>query len=273
MGAIEPRPIEILSEADAAAGLARSTEAGWNQTVADWLLFLRRGTVYGVRDPDGRVIATAAILPYGRTAWISLVLVKAAERRRGLARALMARCLAQADAAGWQTRLDATPDGAAVYAPLGFRPTDELVRYRRPSCSPPRQGVEIETSGPLLTLDREAFGLDRSALIHDLAARPDSAAWGDAAACCLVRDGRRARHIGPVYGREPEAVADLIGRVAAAEPGELIVDAYAGRERARTALETLGFAAERSFLRMVRGGEPPGRSPEVAVAGAGPEYG
>lgn len=273
MGATEARPIAILAEPDALCGLALSAEAGWNQTLADWLLFLRRGTVYGVRDPHGRVVATAAILSYGSVAWISLVLVTVAWRRRGLARALMTRCLAQADAAGWQTRLDATPDGAAVYAPMGFRAADELVRWRRPATTLEGVSTREERIGALLALDREALGLDRSAILNELASRPESAVWGDADACCLVRDGRRARHLGPLHGRDPVAVADLLGRVTSAEPGELVIDAYTNRGRTRAALRALGFAAERSFLRMARGGRLPGSVPGIALAGAGPEYG
>ncbi len=97
--------------------------------------------------------------------------------------------------------------------------------------------------------------------------------WGDARAGGLVREGRRALHIGPVYGRDPDAAPDLLARVASDEPGELVIDAYADRERTRAALEALGFAAERSFLRMARGGELPGPVPGIALAGAGPEYG
>ena len=60
-------------------------DAGWNQTAADWRAFLALGTVHAMRDQTGRVIATAATLPYGgRFAWISMVLVAREYQRRGL---------------------------------------------------------------------------------------------------------------------------------------------------------------------------------------------
>ena len=69
----------------------------------------------------GRVIATAATLPYGgRCAWISMVLVSGAHRRRGLATRLLHRCISDITASGLVPVLDATPAGAKVYAPLGF---------------------------------------------------------------------------------------------------------------------------------------------------------
>ena len=60
------------SELDDAGALV--AESGWNQVAADWRIFQEFGTAYAVRD-HARVIATAATLPYGQRAWISMVLV------------------------------------------------------------------------------------------------------------------------------------------------------------------------------------------------------
>ena len=59
-------PVDIiqLGPGDAPAGLVLSTEAHWNQNEADWRFFLTRGTVFGVRDHDRHLVATAALLPY-----------------------------------------------------------------------------------------------------------------------------------------------------------------------------------------------------------------
>src|ERR1700744_4989605 len=115
--------IEALSPEDALAGLALSDEAGWNQTLEDWRCFLLCGTVFGMRDDEGRVIATAALLPSPPVTWISMVLVTAHWRRRGLANALMTRCIETARAHNLEPWLDATPAGAAVYRPMGFAET------------------------------------------------------------------------------------------------------------------------------------------------------
>ena len=86
--------IAQLGPDDALAGLALSTEAHWNQNEADWRFFLTKGTVFGVRDNDGHLIATAALLPYtSGNAWISMVLVTAGWRRRGVATKLVDACL------------------------------------------------------------------------------------------------------------------------------------------------------------------------------------
>src|SRR3974390_3180779 len=133
--------IVALGPDDAAAGLLLSTEAHWNQNEADWRFFLTEGTVFGVRDRDARLVASAALLPYSSgNAWISMVLVTESWRRRGLATRLVDACLAAAAEHGLTTWLDATPAGATVYGPLGFQPTLQLRRPRpgaRPATQPP----------------------------------------------------------------------------------------------------------------------------------------
>src|SRR4029079_3928783 len=82
-------------------------EAGWNQVAADWEIFRALGTVHAARS-GGRVVATAATLPYGTFAWISMVLVAGEQRRHGLGTALLKRCIAALNEAGCVPVLDAT---------------------------------------------------------------------------------------------------------------------------------------------------------------------
>ena len=116
----------------ARAGLQLSTEAHWNQNEADWRFFLTKGIVFGMRDNDGQLVATAALLPYtSGNAWISMVLVTESWRRRGLATRLVDACLdcrgqarphhlARRDAGGrrglWPARLYADAAVAAAAA-------------------------------------------------------------------------------------------------------------------------------------------------------------
>ena len=86
---------------DVAGGLALSDAAGWNQTADDWSLFIAAGAAFGVRDEAGALIATAAALPYdAATGWISMVLVDAAHRHRGIASQLVDACVASLRDAG-----------------------------------------------------------------------------------------------------------------------------------------------------------------------------
>src|SRR5690242_3487262 len=120
-----------LREADIPRAMSLSQEAGWNQVAADWRIFLELGEGYGITvDGDARrLIATAAILPHGdRCGWISMVLVTAAHRRRGLARWLLQHCIAALSARRLVPLLDATPAGRAVYVGLGFEDCWDLRR-------------------------------------------------------------------------------------------------------------------------------------------------
>ena len=275
MDAIEPGPVETLTERDIAAGLALSDQAGWNQTAEDWALFLARGTVLGRRAPAGDVIATAAVLPGGTTGWLSLVLTARAWRRRGLAAGLMRHCLQICERRHLEPWLDATPAGAQVYRPLGFVTVAGFTRLRRPAnantrAMPREPGDALDA---LVALDRRALGFDRGALLRDHARRSGSVVYGDARAACLVRAGRRARHIGPLHATSVAAALDLAGRVLDAEPGELICDLSDNHAALLDLLAARGFVAERSFERMRRGGGVAVGAPELLMASAGPEYG
>ena len=178
MAATEQLAIVRLGPDDARAGLALSTEAQWNQNEADWRFFLTAGEVFGVRDNDGFLIASAALLPYASgNAWISMVLVTANRRRRGLATRLVDACLAAAARQGLTTWLDATPAGAAVYGPLGFAPTLQLRRLRLKAISTKAEAPPSLSRcdiGEFITRDGSAMGFDRGALLGELSGRSGS---------------------------------------------------------------------------------------------------
>src|SRR6202030_1280608 len=109
-------------------------------------------TGFGMRDTNGRVIATAALLPYtSGNAWVSMVLVTASCRRPGVWTKLVDTCLDAATKQNLTSWLDATPDGAGVYGPLGFTPTLQLRRLRLENSKPPQS----ESPPNLSTCDLE----------------------------------------------------------------------------------------------------------------------
>ena len=152
-----------------------STEAGWNQNEADWRFFLTKGIVFGLRDGD-RLVATAALLPYSAgNAWISMVLVTADFRRRGIATKLVDACLDVAARRGLTTWLDATPAGASVYGPLGFMPTLQLRRLRLAEAArqpKPHGQLSAGNLDALVARDGGAMGFDRSTLLSEFCRAP-----------------------------------------------------------------------------------------------------
>jgi len=109
--------VERLQPDDAEALCPLQIEAGWNQVAADWEIFRELGTVHAAR-VDTRVVATAATLPYGPFAWISMVLVTGEQRRRQLGTRLLKRCVDALRAQGCVPVLDATPAGRPVDDPV-----------------------------------------------------------------------------------------------------------------------------------------------------------
>ncbi|OKO91220.1 acetyltransferase [Bradyrhizobium sp. NAS80.1] len=267
----DPRVVQLGVE-DAAAGLLLSTEAHWNQTEDDWRVFLRDGFVFGIRD-GALLVATAALLPYsGNNAWISMVLVTASHRRRGLATRLVDACLETARKRGLTSWLDATPDGAAVYGPLGFTPTQQLRRLKLNSAQASAPAPPAAALDALCARDRLATGLDRTALLTAFARRPGSRIVSASGAIALVRDGRTARHIGPLFADHATAALTLVNAVAQSENGPLLLDAVASQSAFLEGLTASGWTIERPFQRM-RFGPATTTGEEVPFAVAGPEFG
>jgi GNAT superfamily N-acetyltransferase len=277
MDATEHLPIVQLGAGDALAGLALSMEAHWNQNEADWRFFLTQGTVFGVRDSDRRLVASAALLPYtAGNAWISMVLVTAGWRRRGLATKLVDLCLDVATKQGLTTWLDATPAGAAVYGPLGFTPALQLRRLRLENATPPTTGAPhlLSVHGLALFIKRDisAMGFDRSVLLAELGGRPGSRLLSNGDAVALVRDGRTTRHIGPLFADSPDRALALIDDIVRSERGPVLIDAVSTQDEFLTRLTNSGWTIERPFQRM-RFGRATAKATELPFAVAGPEYG
>ncbi len=265
-----------LGVGDALAGLALSTEAHWNQNEADWRFFITHGPVVGVRDHDGHLVATAALLPYtDSNAWISMVLVTASWRRRGLATRLVDACLAAAAKQGFTTWLDATPAGAAVYGPLGFAPTLQLRRLRREGATSQEQSSSSSSTPDLnefVTRDRHIMGFDRGTLLTELGGRPGSRLVSNGDAMALVRDGRTARHIGPLFAGSPDRALTLVNEIARSKAEPLLIDAVSTQTEFLDGLTSSGWNIERPFQRM-RFGRVTTQPSELPFAVAGPEYG
>ena len=263
-----------LGVEDAQAGIALSTEAHWNQNEADWQFFLSKGTVFGLRD-GRKLVATAALLPYSAgNAWISMVLVTANWRRRGVATRLIDSCVGAAKKLGLTTWLDATPDGVTVYGPLGFTPTLQLRRLRLVTPAAVSTATPLSTCSldALIARDSAAMGFDRSPLLSEFSARPGSRIVSNNNAMALVRDGRTARQIGPVLADRPDQALALVDAIVHSETGPWLIDAVHGRDEFLDGLTKTGWNIERPFQRMRfgRATMPPAELPFVV---AGPEFG
>jgi GNAT superfamily N-acetyltransferase len=270
----EHLPIVQLDARDAPAGLLLSAEAHWNQNEDDWRFFLSKGAVFGIRDRKNNLVATAALLAYTDSdAWISMVLVTESFQRRGLATRLVDTCINTATKLGVTAWLDATPAGATVYGPLGFTPILQLRRLKLANAS--NSGAAPLPAGKLddfLTCDIAAMGFDRRALLNELSARPASRLLSNGDAMALIRNGRTARHIGPLFADTPARALAMVRDIAASESGPLLIDAIASQSALIDGLASSGWTIERPFQRM-RFGRAVTQAGELPFAVAGPEFG
>src|SRR5262245_33657380 len=159
---------------DVPAGLALSRQAGWNQTRADWLRALALQPDGCFVADEGGVAGVCCTCVFGPVAWVALMLVDAARRRRGIGRALMEHALAFLDAQKVASvRLDATPLGQPLYEQLGFVPPFRLARYAGvllPDDTPVSEEVSVprERWESLAVLDESVTRTDRRKLLMRL---------------------------------------------------------------------------------------------------------
>lgn len=253
--------------------------SGWNQTARDWRLFERLGSVHVVRDSEGTIIASGAVLPMDNVAWISMILVTPTARGQGLGRAVFAHCLEQVKASGRVAMLDATPQGEPLYASFGFTPLWRLTRWQRDAIADPVQAPAADKPPieSLAALDAQALGIARPAVLADLLEREGSHCIRNGLGFGLVRAGRRAHQIGPLLSADEHAAATLAHNAARGIAGPVCIDVPDGRAVMAEALRAAGFTPQRGFARMAlatrQNTTAPTGQPAFIHAIAGPEFG
>ncbi|HYM33037.1 MAG TPA: GNAT family N-acetyltransferase [Candidatus Cybelea sp.] len=279
--------IRALGSGDIAAAAALNAAAGWNQIDADWRIMLDLGCGFAVDGADGALAATAIALPYdGAFGWISMVLVASGHRRRGLASALVNRCIDTLRGADLTPVLDATPAGRDVYRGLGFRDLWAMRRLAGEAFADPvthPAGITFRAAVPadlpaLGAYDAPVFGADRTALLAHLRERLPQAAVvaeraGRIAGFALGRDGRRANQVGPVAADDAGVAVALLARSLGALKGPVYVDVADRHTSVAAWLEAHGFRSERPLTRMALARDRAFDDPNRLFAVAGPELG
>ena len=278
--------VRLLHETDIPAALRLKELARWNQTESDWRRLLRlEPTGCFCATIAGNVVATITTTTYGlELAWIGMVLVDPEFRRLGIATRLMRLALDRLIEAGVATvKLDATPDGRAVYENLGFKEESLIERWEGVAG---RQAVgcatlDISERQEALALDRDAFGEDRSKLIEMLVedsyvtpvvatTTTDRRLTGYA----LARRGSLAAYVGPVVATVSDSATVLLDGLLSQMSGQRVyVDLNTNFGGGRELLATRGLVKQRDLIRMSYGQENSAGSSPSIFAIAGPEVG
>jgi len=288
MAPTEPTIETSLTAVDLPDAETLVREAGWNQVAADWEIFRALGTVYAARS-EGRVVATAAILPYGKFAWISMVLVLPQYRRHGLGTKLLQRCVATLKEQGRVPVLDATPAGRPLYRAMGFEDSWGYHRLVRQNAGPltivaPDVGglsvrpIADEDWTTLCAYDAAVFGANRSALLQRLRGRLPAAELiaerrGQIAGFLFGRAGRSAVQVGPLVAEDDLVAGALLARALGAIKGPVYLDFADAKNELRAELVRSGFSAQRPLTRMLLGRATAYDDGSRTFAVVGPEFG
>jgi len=285
--------LRLLRKEDIPFAMSLKEAAGWNQTRENWEDFLSFR-------PEGCFLALAGDRPAGTVTtidyqglvgWIGMLLVLPELRGRGTGTELLKKAMESLERCD-TVKLDATPAGKRIYAPMGF--LDEAILERRVRARASTAGEADSSSRPdageisplertelpaVLPLDAEAFGVSREKVLKAwLQDAPEYAFLYKGGAkirgFCLGRRGSRHEHLGPLVADSFSVARALVNQaLKVAGDRSVVLDATTGSTQWLQFLDALGFAVERPFTRMYRG---PNRSPErkgLVWAIAGPEVG
>ena len=281
--------LRVMTRADLPFADAVRSQAGWNQTPADWERFvaMEPGGCF-VAEWEGRPAGTATTIVYGpELAWIGMVLVHADFRRRGIGSALLERCIGSLHERGVRcVKLDATPLGKMVYDRLGFKTEWTLTRWERPAALPRHaasgKGIRKlrETDLRLIEpVDTAAFGTPRIRLLRALAADGTGVVaagtgGGKLEGYALSRPGRHARYLGPCSASGTEAGIRLMhSLVAKSTCARMFWDIPDANEAAIEWARRNGFTQQRTLIRMSLGDNAAPGDPRKQFAIAAPEVG
>jgi GNAT superfamily N-acetyltransferase len=272
LGALTPGDLEGLNRLVA--------QSGWNQTSRDWELFFRLGSIHVIRDADGALLASGAVLPYGDAsiAWISMILVTPAARGQGLGMRIFRHCLEVAQELALAPVLDATPAGERLYRQFGFQPRFSLSRWQRAAAGAGQAARPAVRPGAaaiaaIAAIDAAAFGERRHALIQDFLLRDDTRHASTDNGIALSRGGRIARQIGPIVAPDQTSAIALLDPLLTGESGPVYIDIRQDREQLRDWLIAAGFTSQRTFLRMSPDSPNGNGNAALMHAIAGPEFG
>ena len=236
--------VRRLEADDLKSCAALAVDRGWWPERGKWSLLLASSDAFGIDAPDGQGLAGTVIL----TRWgadcggIGMMLIASRYGGQGLGRALMEHVLRAAEDLA-AVSLFATGAGRPLYDKLGFKPVRRSVAFRGHFRADPqinnskrrseRAGadslegssgnVRVATEADLpaiLTLDRAAYGADRTRILTRLPAFAErmvvlEASEGIVGYAAAWRNTPASTVIGPLVALDGETARRLVTALAA----------------------------------------------------------
>ncbi|MFF3407024.1 GNAT family N-acetyltransferase [Streptomyces sp. NPDC002742] len=249
-------PVRRLTPRDLADCADLSQDRGWPREEYKWGLLLAAGTGYGIDDPAGGLVAACVVTEYGPSECpelgaIGMVLVAERHARQGVGRRLMRHVVEEMGTT--PLTLHATVYGRPLYEELGFKVTGRAETVRgvfAPGGPDPEVFIRPATAEdlvPILQLDEEVFGTDRTHMITRLPAFADqlcvaeenSQIIGYAAAWPNMAD----QVVGPLIARDTDTAKALVSSLAAHTDRRLRTDVDMRHEDLLIWLKQRGLAS------------------------------
>ncbi|RWR04837.1 GNAT family N-acetyltransferase [Siminovitchia fortis] len=247
--------IVTLEEWDIPGLIALSASIGWDYDKDEINTVMSSGKIYGHKTKEGKIVSSAAIIPYGPClASIGMVIVHQDYRGKGLGRKVTQKCL---DSVSGDTKvmLIATDEGKPMYESLGFSFTDSVHKYICDNYltmkSNDTLNAEIipmrkEDLSQVVKIDKDAFGEERRTfLINRINQAKESlvvkSSDGTIIGYGLSILGPINLILGPIVAPNHHTASLLIDKLANNHQGKLRIDIPSGNEDFMSHLEKCGF--------------------------------
>ena len=244
-----------LEEWDIPGLIALSASIGWDYDKYEINTVMSSGKVYGHKTKEGKIVSSAAIIPYGSClASIGMVIVHQDYRGKGLGRKVTQKCL---DSVSDDTKvmLIATDEGKPMYESMGFSSTDSVHKYLCDNYftmkSNDTLNAEIiqmrkEDLSQVIKIDKDAFGEERRTfLINRINQAKESlvvkSSDGTIIGFGLSILGSINLILGPIVAPDHHTASLLIDKLANNHQGKLRIDIPSGNEEFMSYIEKCGF--------------------------------
>ncbi|PPA93484.1 GNAT family N-acetyltransferase [Brevibacillus laterosporus] len=248
-------PITKFDESDIPGLIELSSSVGWDYDQNEINTIMSSGNVYGHRNQEGRIISSAAIIPYGsHLASIGMVIVNQEYRGLGLGRKATQKCL-ESIPDHLPAMLIATEDGKPMYEKMGFHCTDYVHKYLCSNYQSIHFSKNIDVTimpmykedlSQVIEIDKDAFGAKREVfLLHR---------YNQAKEAVVVKnpDGRVVGYgfsvlgpvnliLGPIVAPNTDLAYEIFDQLAKQHQGNLRIDVPSGNEIFMSYVETCGF--------------------------------
>lgn len=268
-----------LTETDLPQAWALSQEAKWPHRLEDWQFMCQLGRGEVVMDGSA-MVGVALTWHYGGCTMLGLIIVAASHRGRRIGSVLVEHALAASDAPC--EMLHATPAGANVYALQGFEHAGEAYQYQgtpaqsgqspAPAVLPANARLRAYAPGDraaLVALDRQALGMDRTALIDALLAQAAAVVLevdGQPVGFSVLRRFGRGQVIGPVVAPDTSSAWALVHHWLTGYADAFLRIDIPEAAKLGDALTAAGLIRVDTVKVMARGPIPPASTPATRYA-------